>query len=171
MSVQRTMYDASARPGASRFRQPAPPRALGAAPLERCVFFGPDRVWDGPALKVCENEAIAITFVEGGRERECVMPYCITLRSRTDARVTGWYAGRNCRWSTDRQRQKRFDNRDDATSSTPIKPAGALFRCCSGPVQAEPASGLRHDPAGPGRGPAGMLPLTGPNPSGPRSWR
>ena len=44
------------------------------------------------------------------------MPYCITLRSRTDARVTGWYAGGNCRWSTDRQRQKRFDNRDDASA-------------------------------------------------------
>jgi hypothetical protein len=28
------------------------------------------------------------------------MPYCITLRSRADATVTGWYAGRNCRWST-----------------------------------------------------------------------
>jgi hypothetical protein len=24
------------------------------------------------------------------------MPYCITLRSRTDARIIGWYAGRNC---------------------------------------------------------------------------
>jgi hypothetical protein len=42
------------------------------------------------------------------------MPYCITLRSRTDARVTGWYAGRDCRWSTGRQRQIRFDNPDDA---------------------------------------------------------
>lgn len=44
------------------------------------------------------------------------MPYCITLRSRTDATVTGWYAGSNCRWSTDRHRQKRFDNRDDASA-------------------------------------------------------
>ena len=44
------------------------------------------------------------------------MPYCITLRSRTDARVTGWYAGRNCRWSTDRQRQIRFDNPGDASA-------------------------------------------------------
>jgi hypothetical protein len=44
------------------------------------------------------------------------MPYCITLRSRTEARVTGWYAGSNCRWSTDRQRQKRFDTRDDASA-------------------------------------------------------
>jgi hypothetical protein len=33
------------------------------------------------------------------------MPYCITLRSRTDARITGWYAGRNCLWSTDHNRQ------------------------------------------------------------------
>ena len=45
------------------------------------------------------------------------MPYCITLRSRTDATVTGWYAGRNCRWSTDRQRQIRFDNPDDASAA------------------------------------------------------
>ena|SRR5271155_4613209 len=44
------------------------------------------------------------------------MPYCITLRSRTDARITGWYAGTNSRWSTDHQRQKRFDNRDDASA-------------------------------------------------------
>ena len=44
------------------------------------------------------------------------MPYCITLRSRTDATVTGWYAGRNCRWSTDRQRQIRFDHPDDASA-------------------------------------------------------
>jgi hypothetical protein len=44
------------------------------------------------------------------------MPYCITLRSRTDAMVTGWYAGRNCRWSTDRQRQIQFDNPDDASA-------------------------------------------------------
>jgi hypothetical protein len=29
----------------------------------------------------------------GGKE----LPYCITLRSRTDARITGWYAGRSCR--------------------------------------------------------------------------
>jgi hypothetical protein len=42
------------------------------------------------------------------------MPYCITLRSRTDGSATGWYAGRNRRWSTDRQRQIRFDNPDDA---------------------------------------------------------
>jgi hypothetical protein len=44
------------------------------------------------------------------------MPYCITLRSRTDARITGWYAGRNCLWSTDHNRQKRFDNPGDAST-------------------------------------------------------
>ena len=44
------------------------------------------------------------------------MPHSITLRSRTDARVTGWYAGRSCRWSTDRERQIRFDNPDDASA-------------------------------------------------------
>jgi hypothetical protein len=44
------------------------------------------------------------------------MPYCITLRSRTDASIEGWYAGRNCRWSTDHKRQKRFDNQRDASA-------------------------------------------------------
>ena len=45
------------------------------------------------------------------------MPYCITLRSRTDTRIiTGWYAGNQCRWSTDDKRQKVFDNKQDARS-------------------------------------------------------
>jgi hypothetical protein len=43
------------------------------------------------------------------------MPYCITLRSRIDTRIiTGWYAGSNCRWSTDHKRQKLFDHKQDA---------------------------------------------------------
>jgi hypothetical protein len=42
------------------------------------------------------------------------MPYCITLRSRTDANITGWYAGRNTRWSTDQTRQRRFGTLLDA---------------------------------------------------------
>jgi hypothetical protein len=43
------------------------------------------------------------------------MPYCITLRSRTDKRIiTGWYAGSGCRWSTDHNRQKLFDKKHDA---------------------------------------------------------
>ena len=42
------------------------------------------------------------------------MPYCITLRSRTDTRITGWYAGRNTRWSTDHTRQKRFHSKREA---------------------------------------------------------
>jgi hypothetical protein len=42
------------------------------------------------------------------------MPYCITLRSRTDARITGWYDGSDSRWSTDQTRQKVFDNKSDA---------------------------------------------------------
>jgi hypothetical protein len=41
------------------------------------------------------------------------MPYCITLRSRTDARITGWYDGSNSRWSTDHNRQKVFDEKRD----------------------------------------------------------
>jgi hypothetical protein len=42
------------------------------------------------------------------------MPYCITLRSRTDARITGWYDGSDSRWSTDRNRQKVFDRKSEA---------------------------------------------------------
>jgi hypothetical protein len=42
------------------------------------------------------------------------MPYCITLRSRTDERITGWYVGGSCRWSTDHKRLRRFENKRDA---------------------------------------------------------
>src|ERR1700722_2929167 len=42
------------------------------------------------------------------------MPYSITLRSRTDERITGWYDGSDSRWSTDHRRQKLFDNKRDA---------------------------------------------------------
>ena len=43
------------------------------------------------------------------------MPFCITLRSRSDTRIiTGWYAGDKCRWSTDHSRQKLFDNKHAA---------------------------------------------------------
>ena len=42
------------------------------------------------------------------------MPYCITLRSRTDARITGWYDGTDSRWSTDHKRQTLFDNKHAA---------------------------------------------------------
>src|ERR1700730_8841613 len=45
---------------------------------------------------------------------ERTMPYCITLRSRTDARITGWYDGSDSRWSTDYKRQKLFDKKHDA---------------------------------------------------------
>jgi hypothetical protein len=45
---------------------------------------------------------------EGG-ETDRVMPYCITLRSRTDTRITGWYIGSQGGWSTDHKRQKLFD--------------------------------------------------------------
>ena len=41
------------------------------------------------------------------------MPYCITLRSRTDALITGWYDGSDSRWSTDRNRQKVFNKKSD----------------------------------------------------------
>jgi hypothetical protein len=42
------------------------------------------------------------------------MPYCITLRCRTDARITGWYDGSDRRWSTNRNRQKVFDKKSEA---------------------------------------------------------
>ena len=44
-----------------------------------------------------------------------VMPYCITLRSKTERKVTGWYAGSGGRWSTDHKRQKLFDKIRDAS--------------------------------------------------------
>ena len=42
------------------------------------------------------------------------MPYCITLRSRTDRKITGWYDGSDSRWSTDLGRQKIFEWKRDA---------------------------------------------------------
>ena len=42
------------------------------------------------------------------------MPYRITLRSRTDTRITGWYDGSDSRWSTDHKRRKLFDKKRDA---------------------------------------------------------
>lgn len=40
--------------------------------------------------------------------------YSITLRSRIDARITGWYDGSDSRWSTDPKRQSLFDKKRDA---------------------------------------------------------
>jgi hypothetical protein len=40
--------------------------------------------------------------------------YCITLRSRIDARITAWYDGSESRWSTDHKRQNLFDKKRDA---------------------------------------------------------
>ena len=37
------------------------------------------------------------------------MPYSITLRSRIDATITGWYDGSRSRWSTDHRRRRLFD--------------------------------------------------------------
>jgi hypothetical protein len=42
------------------------------------------------------------------------MPYCITLRSKTDKNITGWYDGSESRWSTDHNRQKLFEKKRDA---------------------------------------------------------
>ena len=40
--------------------------------------------------------------------------YCITLRSRTDTSITGWYDGSHSGWSTDQKRQRLFDKKGDA---------------------------------------------------------
>jgi hypothetical protein len=42
------------------------------------------------------------------------MLYCITFRSQSDARITGWYTGNNGRWSTDHTRKKLFDQKEEA---------------------------------------------------------
>jgi len=44
------------------------------------------------------------------------MLYSITLRSRTDTRITGWYDGSRSRWSTDHTRQRLFDSKHEAKS-------------------------------------------------------
>jgi hypothetical protein len=41
--------------------------------------------------------------------------YCITLRSRIDAKISGWYDGSESRWSTDHKRQNLFHKKRDAT--------------------------------------------------------
>ena len=42
------------------------------------------------------------------------MPYCITLRSKNEASVAGWYVESDSRWSTDHKRRKLFDKVRDA---------------------------------------------------------
>ena len=42
------------------------------------------------------------------------MSYSITLRSRTDSRITGWYDGSGSRWSTDHTRQTLFSDKHRA---------------------------------------------------------
>ena len=42
------------------------------------------------------------------------MPYSITLRSRIDATITGWYDGSHCRWSTDHKRRRLFHHKHEA---------------------------------------------------------
>ena len=42
------------------------------------------------------------------------MPYSITLRSRIDASITGWYDG--SKWSTDHKRRRLFDHKHEAKS-------------------------------------------------------
>ena len=75
-----------------------------------CVIFGPDP-FDAEISGWADVGSLTRLERQG---KECAMPYCITLRSRTDERITGWYVGGNCRWSTDHKRQKRFENKRDA---------------------------------------------------------
>jgi hypothetical protein len=42
------------------------------------------------------------------------MPYSITLRSRIDTSITGWYDG--SKWSTDHKRRRLFDRKHEAKS-------------------------------------------------------
>jgi len=69
--------------------------------------------------------------------------YCITLRSRTDQRITGWYDGSDSRWSTDPKRQNLFDTARDATpicrELRKLCPRNAEF------INVEPAQPADHD--------------------------
>src|SRR5215467_1119327 len=57
-------------------------------------------------------ESATELFFKAAGEENSAMPYCITLRARTDRRIiTGWYDGSACRWSTDHRRLKLFDNK------------------------------------------------------------
>jgi hypothetical protein len=73
-------------------------------------FFGPNGSMPRGQRSNFAWNATAL-FLRG---RESEMPYCITLRSRTDASITGWYGGNDSQWSTDYKRQKLFDKKDDA---------------------------------------------------------
>jgi hypothetical protein len=77
--------------------------------------------------------------------------YCITLRSRIDGRITGWYDGSDSRWSTDQKRQSLFDKKRDARpvcqKLRKLCPRNAKF------INVEAAhnialEGGRHDPRG-----------------------
>lgn len=77
-------------------------------------LIGPDRL-DADDLRranVGGLQSATAPLWKGGKE--CAMPYCITLRSRTDAVITGWYSGGYNRWSTDHERQKLFGNKTEA---------------------------------------------------------
>jgi hypothetical protein len=81
-------------------------------PPERLT--GPDAAdpiqsFDFPGAEL--NQKPAFPFPFGGGKP---MLYCITFRSKSDARITGWYTGNNCRWSTDHTRKKLFDQKEEA---------------------------------------------------------
>lgn len=102
------------RPGAASSHRNH--RRLIWAELRACVFFWPQLVRYRQLHRArvgSLHECHSIHFESTGRE--CAMPYCITLRSRTGARITGWYDGSDSRWSTDNKRQKLFAKKSDAT--------------------------------------------------------
>jgi hypothetical protein len=76
-------------------------------------FFGP--IGSMPTIEMDRRFKVWINATAPLlRGKECAMPYSITLRSRTDARITGWYDGSGSRWSTDHRRQKLFEKKRDA---------------------------------------------------------
>src|SRR5215470_13142435 len=108
-------------PKASPQRQQSSPVVLAAdgwpSSAMSCVFFGPRSV-PRRRFRICHRwKWEDRDILKAGGEETCAMAYCITLRSRTDTRIiTGWYAGTSCRWSTDDNRRKVFDNKHDARS-------------------------------------------------------
>jgi hypothetical protein len=75
-----------------------------------CLFSDP--IGSVATIEMGQRSKFAHPFK--GEKGEWAMPYCITLRSRTNARITAWYDGSGGRWSTDHNRQKVFNKKSDA---------------------------------------------------------
>src|SRR6516225_9636923 len=77
-----------------------------------CLFSDP--IGEAATIEMGQRSKFARVRQRLGKGGVAQMPYCITLRSKTDARITGWYDGSGGRWSTDHNRQKVFDKKGDA---------------------------------------------------------